>query len=149
MAKPTTLKWSKLSIWPGDGADPEDFTAKVCGLNSKGISFSSDVAESNIPDCTDPDLASWTERVVRALSAGVTGSGLLAEETFAFWRDWALSTNPKNVRIVIDLATTPGYFHGSFVLTAFEISGSEADGKIGVSLTLSSDGPVGWTAGAP
>jgi hypothetical protein len=149
MAKPTTLRWSKLSIWPSDGASPEDFTSQVCGLNAKGFSITADTSDSNVPDCDDPDLPSWTERAVRALSSGVSGSGLLAEETFAFWRAWMLSGEAKNVRIVVDLATTPGYFVGSYLLTQFELNGSEADGKLGVTLALSSDGPITWAAGAP
>lgn len=149
MAKPTTLRWTKLSIWPGDGASPEDFTSKVCGLNAKTFNIGGDTSDSNVPDCDDPDAPSWTERVISALSSGVQGSGLLAEETFAFWRDWSLGGLPKNVRVVVDLATTPGYFYGSYVLTQFELSGNQSDGKIGVNITLASDGPIAWSAGAP
>lgn len=150
MAKPTTLRWTKLSVWVGDGATPtEDFTSKVCGITTKGFSIEGEMSESNVPDCDDPDLPSWTERIIRSLSAGISGEGLLAEETFAFWRDWVLSGAAKNVRVVVDLATTPGYFYGSFVLNQFEMNGNNDDGKIGVTLALSSDGPVAWSAGAP
>lgn len=149
MSKPTTLRWSKLLIYVGDGADPEDFTSQVCGMLSKGISFSTDTGDTVVPDCDDPDLPSWTERTPRALSASVTGSGVLAEEVFAAWRTWFLSAQAKNCRIVIDLATTPGYFAGSFVLTALEITGNEGDGKIQLSISLVSDGAIVWTAGVP
>ncbi|CAL8981545.1 hypothetical protein RHODGE_RHODGE_02830 [Rhodoplanes serenus] len=148
MAKPTTQRWTKLSIWPGDGASPEDFTSKVCGLTSKGISFSASTSDSNVPDCDNPDAPSWTERVAQALSSTVSGSGVMAEETFAFWRDWFLSGAPKNVRIVLGL-TAPGYFAGSYLLTSFELTGNQGDGKVQVSLQLQSDGPVSWTTGAP
>lgn len=149
MAKPTTLRWTKLTIWPGDGGDPEDFTSMVCGLTTKAFSITAEMSESNVPDCDDPDLPSWTERVARALSAGFSGEGLLAEETFASWRDWMLSAEAKNVRVVVDLATNPGYFAGSFVLSQFELSGNDDDGKIGVNITAQSDGPVTWVVGAP
>lgn len=148
MAKPTTLRWTKLSIWPGDGASPEDFTSAVCGLNAKTFNIAGETSDANVPDCDDPDAPSWTERVIRALSSGVSGSGLMAEETFATWRTWALSGEAKNVRIVVD-QSTPGYFQGSYVLTNFELSGNEGDGKMGVSVTLASDGPVTWSTGAP
>lgn len=149
MTKPTTLRWTKLSIWPGDGASPEDFTSKVCGLISKGFSLTAQTSDSVVPDCDDPDLPAWTERVVRALSGGVTGAGLMAEETFAFWRDWFLAGTSKNVRIVVDLATTPGYFACAMVLTKFDLTGNETDGKVQISLALDTDGAVTWTAGAP
>lgn len=148
MAKPTTLRWSKLVIFVGDGASPEDFESMVCGMITKGIQFSTETGDSVVPDCDDPDLPSWTERVPRALSASVTGAGVLAEETFADWRDWFLSAAAKNVRIGIELAVQ-GYFYGSFVMTAFEAAGNEGDGKIQVNLTLQSDGAVAWQAGTP
>lgn len=148
MAKPTTLRWTKLSIWPGDGGSPEDFTSAVCGLTAKGFTIGGDTSDSVVPDCDDPDLPSWTERVMRSLSSGVTGAGIMAEETLATWRDWALSGEAKNVRVVVD-ASTPGYFYGSYLLTAFELTGNEGDGKMQVSVTLASDGPVAWAAGSP
>jgi len=118
-------------------------------MNAKGMAFSADMSESSVPDCDDPDAPSWMERVTRSLSAGVSGEGLLAEETFAFWRDWFLAATAKNVRVVVDLATLPGYFQGSFVLNQFELNGAEADGKLGSTVAMSSDGPVTWVAGAP
>lgn len=148
MAKPTTQRWSKLSIWVGDGASPEDFTSQVCGLVTKGIAFSTQTGDTVVPDCDDPDLPSWIERVPRSLSASVTGAGVMAEETFAFWRTWFLSAEAKNARIVLEI-TTPGYFFGAFVLTAFELTGNEADGKVQVNLTMQSDGAVAWQTGAP
>lgn len=149
MAKPTTLRWTKLSIWPGDGASPEDFTTKVCGMTSKGFSISGQTSDSVVPDCDDPDLPAWIERIMRSLSAGVTGAGLMSEETFSFWTTWSLSGAAKNCRIVIDLATSPGYFAGSFLLTKFDLSGNESDGKMQISLALDSDGPVTYVTGAP
>ncbi|ETR76013.1 hypothetical protein X566_15580 [Afipia sp. P52-10] len=148
MAKPTTNRWSKLSIWPGDGADPEDFTSKVCGLTSKGIAFSADTSDAVVGDCDDPDAPTWTERVTRSLSAGVNGSGLQADETFPFWNNWFLSGEAKNVRIVLDTAA-PGYWQGRFLLTKYEVTGNQGDGKIQSSLSLVSDGPVTWANGAP
>lgn len=150
MAKPATLSWTKLSIWPGDGETPtEDFTSAVCGLVTKGFTLSADTSDTTVPDCDDPDAAAWVERVIRSLSSGVTGSGLMAEEKFAFWRDWMLSAASKNVRIVVDGSTIDGYFQGAYLLTSFELSGAQADGKIQISLSLQSDGEIVWTDGAP
>lgn len=149
MTAATTRRWTKMTIWPGDGASPEDFTSKVCGLTSKNFGISAEVSESNTLDCDDPDAPSWVERVVRSLSSEVSGSGIMAEEVMSFWRDWALSAEPKNVRIVLDLAGTDGYFEGSYVLTQFELPANQDDGKIGISITLQSDGEVTWETGAP
>lgn len=149
MAKPQTLSWTKLSIWPGDDASPEDFTSAVCGLVTKGFTLSAETSDTTVPDCDDPDAAAWIERVIRSLSSGVSGSGLMAEEKFAFWRTWMLSAEPKNVRIVIDGTTIDGYFAGAYLLTSFELTGAQADGKIQISLQMQSDGEIVWTNGAP
>ena len=110
MAKPTTRSWTKLSIWPGDGGSPEDFAQKVCGLTSKGFTLSSDVAETNVPDCDDPDLPGWVERTTRSNSADLSGSGVMAEENFDFYRQWKMSGEEKNTRVVLDLAGFKGGF---------------------------------------
>lgn len=146
MALATTRSWSKMTIWPGDGASPEVFTSKVCGLTSKGFTISSDMTESMVPDCADPDLPSWVERITKSNSAEISGSGVMAEETFAFWRDWKLDGSAKNVRVMLDLLTNDGYFSGSFLLSSFELTGNQDDGKINVSVTLQSSGEVEWTA---
>lgn len=148
MAKPTTQRWSKLLIYVGDGASPEDFESQVCGLTSKGIEFSTETGDSVVPDCDDPDLPTWVERVPRSLTASVSGQGVMAEETVDEWRDWFLSGAAKNARIALEL-TTPGYFYGSFVMTAFSLTGNEGDGKIGINVTMQSDGQIAWQTGAP
>lgn len=148
MAKPTTKSWTKMSIWVGDDASPEDFTSKVCGMTTKEFVIEGTTTDSEVPDCDNPDAAVWVERIIRALSASFTGSGIMAEETYPFYRDWMLSTLPKAVRIVIELGT-PGYYHGYFVLTNLGTPSSIGDGKVGMSITLASDGPVAWAAGAP
>lgn len=147
MAKPVTASWSKLLIMVGNGAGPEVFAAP-CALISKGISLTADTSDSNVPDCDSPDLPSWVNRVVRSLTAGVTGSGRLAlgAAGSGVWRAWFLSGAAKNCRIKIDvpLANDGGYYAGSFVLTAMNITGNESDGKIGVDVTMASDGEVTW-----
>ena len=149
MAQATTRRWTKLSIWPGDGASPEDFTTQVCGLTSKGFTLSADTSDSTVPDCDDPDLPSWIERVTRSLSASVSGSGVMAEETLSFWRTWMLAGTEKNVRIVLDLSASDGYFEGLFILTSFELTGNEGDGKIQISVGMQSAGAITWATGAP
>jgi len=68
----------------------------------------------------------------------------MAEETFDFWRDWKLDGTAKNVRVIMDLLGTPGYFAGSFLLTSLEITGNQDDGKINVTVTLQSNGEITW-----
>jgi predicted secreted protein len=144
LAKPTTLSAAKLIIQLGDGEVSEVFSAP-CGLITKGISFTAEANDSLVPDCDNPDLASWTERTIRALSAGVTGSGVLATSALPIWQEYFFSAEAKNVRIKIDttLALNGGHFAGSFVLTSFNITGELGD-KIQVEVELQSNGEVVW-----
>lgn len=145
MARPTTIKGSKFLIELGDGASPETFDAP-CALTTKGINFSAATNEFNVPDCNEPDAAVWTERVVSALSAGVTGSGTLAMESLAVWRDWFLSALEKNirVRVVDDAGVQPGYFALSSVLTSFNIGANQGE-LATIEVEMSSNGEVTWT----
>jgi hypothetical protein len=148
MAKAITQSWTKLTVWPGDGATPEVFTNKSCGFVSKGFNLAATASETTVPDCDNPDLPAWTERVVRSSSGGFSGSGAMAEQTYAFWRTWFLSGVYKNVRIVVD-GTAIGYYAGKFILTRLETTGNQGDAKIQVNVTLDSDGEITWVAGAP
>jgi predicted secreted protein len=146
MAKPTTMNGSHLLIMLGDGASPETFAAP-CGLTAKGINFSAATNDFNVPDCDDPDAPSWTERVVSALSAGITGSGVLAMESKDEWQDWFLSGASKNIQVSLDesLANGGGYFSLAAVLTTFNITGNQGE-KATLEVEIASDGEVTWTA---
>ena len=150
MAKPKTASWTKLLIMVGDGGSPTETFAAPCGLNTKGINFGAETADVTVPDCNDPSLPAWIERVVRSLSGTVPGSGLLALEALPVWRAWFFSGAPRNCRIKIDvpLADNGGHFAGRFVITTFNIGAAEDDGKIQVEIELQSDGEVIWVPAA-
>lgn len=150
MAKPTTLAWWRMSLWVGDGNTPQDFTRKSCGLTSHTFGIRGDVTESEVPDCDNPADPVWKERTIRALSGDVAGAGLIAVENFTFFKDWSLSGLPKDVRIAIDMpAVGDGFFYAPYVLSTFELVGTNEDGKIRLNLALQSDGEVQWGAGSP
>jgi predicted secreted protein len=142
MAKPVTLPFSKLLILVGDGASPEVF-ASPCGLTSKGFDLTATSNGIEVPDCDDPDAPAWTDRVVKALSGTVSGSGILATESFEIWQDWALGGLPKNVRIKLDYPGL-GYYSGSFILSKFGLKAALGD-KVQVDVTLDSDGEITFT----
>lgn len=148
MARPTTLSAAKLLLLIGNGAGTEVFAAP-CGLTSRGINFSKETNDVTVPDCDDPDAPAWTERVTRALSGTVSGSGILAMEAFETWRDFFFSTETKNVRIKIDtsLANNGGHWQGAFHMTTFNVTGEIGD-KIQVEIELQNDGEVIWVDAA-
>jgi len=148
MAKPVTQSWSKITVWPGDGGSPEVFSNMSCGFTSKGFNLAATTSDVTVPDCDNPDLPAWTERVIRSMSGGFSGSGVMAEQTYAQWRTWILNATEKNCRIVID-GTAIGYYQGKFILTRLDTTGNLANAKIEVAIQLDSDGQITWTAGSP
>lgn len=146
MARPTVYSAKKLLIQLGDGLIPETFSAP-CGLTTRGINFSKETNDTTVPDYDDPDLPSWTDRDVTALSASVSGSGVLAAEAAAKWRSAFLSTNSISARILIDDTNVNGggYFSGKWHLTTFNLTG-EIGNKIQVEIELQSAGEIVWVA---
>lgn len=144
MTRPTTASAAKLLLLVGDGASPEVFTSP-CGLTSRGINFSKETNDVTVPDCDDPDAPAWTERVARALSSTVSGSGILAMEALPAWREFFFSTATKNVRIRVDVdaASNGGYWEGAYHCTTFNVTGEIGD-KIKVEVELQNDGEILW-----
>ncbi|WP_204279469.1 phage tail tube protein, partial [Enterobacter asburiae] len=65
----------------------EGFSAP-CGLNSRGFNRTAATNDTNNPDCTDPDAASWLERDVVSLSGSLSGAGVVADEDYDVWETW-------------------------------------------------------------
>lgn len=150
MAKPQTSSWTKLTLWLGDGASPEDFEKAVCGFTTKSFTIAATFSESTVPDCDDADLPAWIERVTKALDAGFKGAGPMAPEVFATYRTWVMSGESKNAYVVLDIATAQkGYFSGAFKAANLEITGNlDGEGKLAISVDVKSDGEIAWVAGA-
>lgn len=141
MTKPTTLAGTKLLIMVGDGASPEVF-AEPCGLTTKKFSLNAASSTTNVPDCDDPDAPSWTERDVTALSGQTTGSGVLGTESFAVWKEWAMSGESRNCRVKLNTAAL-GWFEGQFILSTFTLTGEKGT-RMQVEVSLDSDGQLTW-----
>lgn len=142
MAQPTVLAGTKLLILVGNGASPEVFS-QPCGLTTRGVTFNASTNSTLIPDCADPEAPAWEAKDVNALSAQVTGSGVMAVESFATWNDWFQSAAAKNCKITMDDPSL-GYWLGQFVLTSMKVGGQRGQ-KITLDLTLDNTGAVPWT----
>jgi hypothetical protein len=145
MAQATTLKFGKQSIVIGDGASPEVFSAP-CGFTQLTRTLNVNTQDVNIPDCNDPDLASWLATDEESRQMIVSGQGVLAEEAMVLWDDWFLNGGEKNVRWN-RTATAPlnGYFAGPGVLTAYEESAQRGQ-RWNVSVTIAFNGAPVWNA---
>lgn len=146
MAAVAHSKGVTLVLKVGDGASPEVFTAKCSITAERGISFTSTLSDTPIPDCADPEALAVIARDKTDYSASVTGAGILdlGEELEFF--NWLKSPASKNCKVIV--AGTGGTtFTGAFHLAEFSLTGNRG-GKIECSISLSSDGLVSGAVNA-
>lgn len=136
MAAAETLKFSQFLILVGDGGSPEQYD-DPCGLTSRGFNRTAETNTTNVPDCDNPDEASWLERDVVSLSGEMSGSGVLAEQSFDLWNDWFESGQAKNVRIELGARA----WEGRAILSNLNIQG-ERGSRVTVEVTIQSDGEI-------
>jgi predicted secreted protein len=141
MAQPTVLTGTKLLILVGNGADPEVFS-QPCGLTTRAFDMAASTNTTLIPDCDAPDAPAWEAKDVNALSATVSGSGVMAVESFDIWNDWFMAASAKNLQIKLDNLAL-GHWAGSFILTSLKYGGTRGQ-KVTVDITLVNDGAVVW-----
>lgn len=135
MANPAnTLKFSQFLIKIGNGAAPEVF-ASPCGANSRSFNRTAALNETNVPDCDDPDAASWLERDVVSLSAELPFAGVVADEDFDTWDTWFEAGSTKNVQVTLNLRT----WQGPAKLASLAITGERGQ-RVSFTATLQSDG---------
>lgn len=144
MTKPITIKGSQLIILLGNGMSPEVFAAP-CGLTTKGLNLTATANEFNVPDCNNPDAPMFTERVISALSAGITGSGILDMNSYDDWRIWYLSGLAKNIEVSfnVPLPQGGGYYAMSAVLTALNSTGNVGE-LVTIDVEIQSNGEFTW-----
>lgn len=145
MAQPTVIAGTKLLILVGNGASPETFS-NPCGLTTRSFDMSASTNSTLIPDCDDPEAPAWEAKDVNALSATISGSGVLATESFDLWNNWFMSAQSKNIQIKLDHPSL-GYWTGSFIITGFKVGGQRGN-KATVDMTMVNDGAVTWVDAA-
>lgn len=141
-----SMNGTKLLVQIGDAGSPETF-AHDCLINAeRSIQFSADGEAVIVPDCDDPDAPGWKEQFKDGLQAVITGAGMLHTASVEKWFDWFKGSDPKNVRVRVDVtaANGGGYWSGAFHLMNFEVSGARKN-KSQVSVTLNSSGALTWT----
>lgn len=145
MAQATTKRFGQAVIVQlSNGATPPVFAAP-CGFTERALNLSKEVGESQVPDCDDPDKASWVERDVVSKSATISGSGVMAVEAFNTWE----KAYDEDVSIACRVFTAGnaaaggGHWAGKFHLTSFEMTATKGQ-RVEVSVTMESDGPVEW-----
>lgn len=148
MTAATTLPFSGVKVLLESATVPGTFVAP-CGLTERSLTLSKETNDTNIPDCTDEDAASWVGRDVVSKSASISGNGVMAKESHPRWRAAYEANTPVLCRVEVAglAAAGGGYWSGNFHLTSFVI-GAERGQRVTAEIEMQSDGPVIWTAAA-
>src|SRR5215831_21415951 len=152
MAAPTVITGTKLLVLIGAGGDSPgspDVFAEPCGLTTKNFTLNASTNTTLIPDCIDPSLPAWEAKDVNALSAEVTGAGVMAVESFHTWVDWYLGATERQSRIQLvsptSLPNSLGYFQGAFILSKLTYNGVRGQ-KVNIDVTLVNNGVITFVA---
>jgi predicted secreted protein len=149
MAQAATSKFGEFLVTIGNGATPTEVFASPCGFTEKSFSLSAQTQSTDVPDCDNPDAATWPETEVRSRSATITGSGVLAKQSAKTWTEKFLLDTAFNAKVIIPgaLADGGGTWNGPWRLTSFEITGTIGE-KNKVSVNMESAGKLTWVPAA-
>jgi hypothetical protein len=144
MAQAQTFRFSGYRVLLGNGASPEAFAAP-CGFTERSFSLNRELAETNVPSCSDEDAPSWLERDVTSMSATISGQGVLDVSALSVWLDVLNTTVSVNARVELwREGVKVGTWAGKFALESFETSATKGE-RVTVNVTMQSDGAVTYT----
>jgi hypothetical protein len=148
MALPTTSSFAGIILEVEDAPGSNTFTARMCGITAKGLNITAQTTSATVPDCTDPEAATWDVNGVSSLGGQVTISGVAASEDEAYWNQWVDSMASRAIRY---RKQGVGYRSGPALLTNLgETVQLKQDGNlVQRSITLQNAGAWPWTAGDP
>ena len=115
------------------------FTAP-CGLVTRGFNQAKAVNETIIPDCTDPDTATWAHRDAASFSGSISGAGVVAAESLNTWQLFFASSASKNIKVQVGGV---GHWTGKFHCTKLNVTG-ENKKRAMMDIELQSDGVATW-----
>jgi len=133
-------KGRDVLIKVGDGGAPEAFTT-VAGIRAKTISLNA----SSIDGTSGESAGAWRELIAGAgvKSATVSGAGVFKDAASdATLRETFFAQSARSFQLAIP---DFGVLQGAFLVEALDYSGDH-DGEAAFALTLSSAGPVSFTA---
>lgn len=98
MTRAATAKYEELVLEVEFTASSGTFTA-MCGLTDVSINRTSNIDETEIPDCDDESLPLSIERAVRSQTVSISASGVWALSSHENMMDWWYSGATKVVRL--------------------------------------------------
>jgi predicted secreted protein len=127
----------------GDGGSPESF-GMPCGFTERSFSRTKEMGESVVPDCSDEDAASFTERDITSKSASISGTGVLDASAADTWEEFWNSDTSRNVRVELwRSGVKRGHWAGAFQLESLEFGATKGE-RVTITASLMSDGSFIW-----
>ena len=148
MALPTTRSFAGVILYvetaPGSGV----YVQRMCGFSQKALDLTAQTSTGLVPDCNNPEGASWDVSGVSSKGGKITLSGVYAEEDEPFWNTWFDNTTAYGIRWV---KAAVGFRAGPGLLTALgESTELRQDANLlKRSITIENAGAWPWTAGDP
>lgn len=144
-------KGRQLLVKIGDGAATEAF-AVLCGLTTKTLTVNNSNFDVTTSDCTTPNGQLWREVMTGARSVSVSGNGYFEDSaTEDLLRAAAIGSGVSDTADAIAsfeiVVPDFGTFAGAFHVDSLEYGGEQENG-VTYSVSLSSSGPVTFTAAA-
>jgi hypothetical protein len=117
--------FDQVKILVGDGEESETFT-QLCLVNlSRSMSFTNNMQDDEIPDCTDVTKPAGIKREVRSKDFEISGEGKLHVTNLATVLEWWNTGEARNIRAEVGTSSNGGQrISGAFRLATFELTGA-------------------------
>jgi hypothetical protein len=149
MADVGIIEGEKLLILIGDGAATEVFTHPCLINTTRGITFVTNMTETEVPDCASPSTPAKIVRKAKSIDFSVTGAGKVDKTSVLAYITWLNAATAKNAKLTQEGTGAAGGWIGTgkLLLKEFAITGDRGDYQE-VSLTLVPAGTFTWAAAA-
>jgi hypothetical protein len=149
MADVGIIEGEKLLILIGDGAPTEVFTHPCLINTTRGITWVTNMTETEVPDCASPSTPAKIVRKAKSIDFSVTGAGKVDKTSVLAYITWLNAATAKNAKLTQEGTGVNGGWVGTgkLLLKDFAITGDRGDYQE-VSLTLVPAGTFTWAAAA-
>lgn len=149
MADVGIIGGEELLIQIEDPDTPGTFVHSCLINAARGVSFTSNLTETEVADCAVPANAAKIVRKVKSVDFQVTGDGKVDKTSVLEYLQWQQSGLARNAKIVQNVSGANGGFTGTgtLILSQFELDGERGDYQ-NAKLTFVPAAPFAWAANA-
>lgn len=137
MTTPTQIKGGKVRVLL-DPAGSGSYAAP-CGFNQRSITLTKGLEDLRGINCDEPDALNWIERDAVSLSMGISGEGVLAEESVETWLDEVDNPDPVAVKVEWEFPTKTITWTGNMHIATFSVVAQDTR-KVTATMEMSSSG---------